>query len=99
MNGGLQKRKEEDSMNCRLGSITSVPEELMEHVMLETTSQASKEQEDNWERHKLSRTSDSWPIHYLLELSDISVDEAIAVGVVYGDKASDMISKAIFVQS
>lgn len=99
MNEGLQKHKEEDSMNCRLGGITSVAEELMEQVMLEATSQASKEQEDNWERHKLSKTSDSWPIHYLLELSDISVDEAIAVGVVYSDKASDMISKAIFVQS
>lgn len=47
MNEGLQKRKEEDSMNCRLGGITSVAEELMEQVMLEATSQASKEQEDN----------------------------------------------------
>lgn len=82
-------------MNCRLGSITSVPEELMEQVMLEAISQAHKEQEDNWEWHKRSRTSDSWPIHYLLELNDFSVDEEIAVGVVYGDKASDMVSNAL----
>jgi len=47
MNEVLQKCKEEDYMNCRLGSITSVLEEIMEKIMLEATSQTRGKQEDN----------------------------------------------------
>lgn len=93
----LYKNARRRTVNCRLGSITSVPEEIMEQVILEAASQTFEEWEDNWEQHRFTGTNDAWPIHYVLEWNECSVVEGIAVDVVYLDKASDVVSHTIFV--
>lgn len=88
----LNECKKEDCVTFRLDSVTSVPERVMEQVMLEATSQLFEEWENDWEQHRFTGTYYTWKIHYLLEWNECSVVEGIAVNVVYLDKASRMVS-------